>query len=82
MERAALRLLGRRVRQLRKQHAWSQEHLAEVAELHENYVSRVETGTQEPGLFVLLRLCRALNIAPGELLEDFSLRALKRLRLK
>jgi XRE family transcriptional regulator, regulator of sulfur utilization len=82
LERAALRLLGRRVRQLRKQLGWSQEELAEAADLHENYVSRLETGRQEPGFFVLLRLCRALGIAPAAFFGDFNLRALKRLRLK
>jgi transcriptional regulator with XRE-family HTH domain len=70
------------VHQLRKQHGWSQEQLAEAADLHENYVSRLETGRQEPGFFVLLRLCRALGTEPAAFLEDFNLRALKRLRLK
>ncbi len=81
MERAALRLIGRRVRQLRKQAGLTQEQLAEAASLHENYVSRLETGHQEPGLFVLLRLCRALSVPPGELLDDFTPTALRRLRL-
>lgn len=81
MERAALRQFGRRVRQLRKQRGLTQEALAEHADLHENYLSRLETGHQEPGLFVLLRLCRALDVLPGELLEDFTPSALRRLRL-
>lgn len=36
--------------------------------LYEDSVSRLETGEQEPGLFIILRLCRAFEIAPGELL--------------
>jgi len=59
------------VRALRKERGWTQERLAEGADLHENYVSRLETGEQEPGLFVILRLCRAFEVAPGELLEAF-----------
>jgi HTH-type transcriptional regulator, cell division transcriptional repressor len=82
MERAALRILGRRVRTLRQERAWSQERLAEEADLHENYVSRLETGRQEPGLFVLLRLCRAFQLAPGELLDDFTVSSLRRLGLR
>jgi len=68
-ERQALKTFGKRVRELRKARGWTQEQLAEAADLHENYVSRLETGEQEPGLFVLLRLCRALGIATAQLLE-------------
>lgn len=46
----------------------SQEELAEEADLHENYVSRLETGRQEPGLLVIVRLARALKLGVGELL--------------
>jgi len=50
--------------------------------LRENYVSPLETGEQEPGLFVILRLCRALDGRPGQLLDEFTPAALKRVRLK
>lgn len=70
-ERQALKAFGKRVRALRKDRGWTQERLAEAADLHENYVSRLETGEQEPGLFVILRLCRAFAIAPGELMAGF-----------
>lgn len=79
---SVLRDLGRSIRQRRRQAGLTQEQLAEAADLHENYVSRLETGEQEPGLFVLLRLCRALSITPGELLEDFTPSRLRRLRLR
>jgi transcriptional regulator with XRE-family HTH domain len=69
-ERQALKAFGKRVRELRKARGWTQEELAEAADLHENYVSRLETGEQEPGLFVVLRLCRAFKVAPGSLLEQ------------
>lgn len=62
------------MRELRKRRGWTQEALAERASLHENYVSRLETGEQEPGLFVILRLCLALEITPGALLADIPAR--------
>ena len=68
-ERQALKTFGQRVRALRKERRWTQERLAEAADLHENYVSRLETGEQEPGLFVILRLCRAFAIKAGDLLD-------------
>ncbi len=82
MRSAALTLLGKRIRQLRKDRGWSQEALAEAADLHENYISRLETGEQEPGFFVILKLCRAFETTPGELLADFTLPALRRLGLR
>ncbi len=68
-EQAILRGFGQRVREFRKSRGWTQEELAEAADLHENYVSRLETGEQEPGLFVILRLARALAVAPSALVD-------------
>jgi transcriptional regulator with XRE-family HTH domain len=73
-ERQALKTFGKRVRALRKARGWTQEELAEAGSLHENYVSRLETGEQEPGLFVILRLARAFDVNPDELLHDLAAR--------
>jgi ribosome-binding protein aMBF1 (putative translation factor) len=70
MENQALKAFGKRVRALRKARGWTQEDLAETAGLHENYISRLETGAQEPGFFVLRRLARAFNLSAGVLLDE------------
>jgi transcriptional regulator with XRE-family HTH domain len=57
------------VRSLRQARGWTQEALAEKASVHENYVSRLETGRQEPGLLVILKLAAAFTIKPSELLD-------------
>jgi transcriptional regulator with XRE-family HTH domain len=82
MKPAALRSLGQEVRRWRTLRGLSQEELAERADLVQHHVSRIETGDAEPGILVLLRLCRALNIAPSELLAKFTLPRLRRLRLR
>ncbi len=79
-EQQVLKAFGKRVRVLRRARGWTQEELAEAAGLHENYVSRLETGRQEPGFFVVLRLCIAFEITPAELLDQFALVLLRRLR--
>lgn len=81
-EHQVLQRFGSRVRELRKARGWTQEELAEASDLHENYISRLETGNQEPGLFVILRLCRAFGLAPAVLLDEFTVTRLKLLRLK
>lgn len=65
-----LRRFGKAVRERRLTLGMTQERLAEAAELHENYISRLETGRQEPGLLVLLRLARALRVKAEELLRN------------
>jgi transcriptional regulator with XRE-family HTH domain len=52
---------GRRVRQLRKQRAWSQEYLANAADLDRSCVSSIERGEQSPGLLTVYKLSDALQ---------------------
>lgn len=59
--------LGGRVRQLREDREWSQEHLAERAGLDRKTVSRVETASYGTSVDFVLLLARALNVRPGDL---------------
>lgn len=62
-----LRALGKRLRQLRRERGFSQERLAELADIHENHVRRIEAGTANPSYLVAARMARALGIEPGDL---------------
>jgi len=64
---ALLRALGKRIRELRKAQGISQERLAELAEVHENHIRRIEGGDANPSYLVILRITRALKIAPSDL---------------
>ncbi|HEV7484225.1 MAG TPA: helix-turn-helix transcriptional regulator [Thermoanaerobaculia bacterium] len=65
---AQLRSLGKAIRKLRHERGYSQETLAELADIHENHVRRIEGGTANPSYIVLLRIARALRVRPSELL--------------
>jgi XRE family transcriptional regulator, regulator of sulfur utilization len=77
-----LQLFGRRLRELRQERGWSQEQLAEFASVHENFVSRLETGAQEPGLIVILKLARAFDVPAAKLLSEFTGTVIAELRLR
>jgi transcriptional regulator with XRE-family HTH domain len=68
-EASLLKALGKRVRELRKARGLSQERLAELADIHENHVRRIEAGTANPSYLVLVRIGKALGVRPGELID-------------
>lgn len=60
---------GKRVRAMRLAREWSQERLAEAAELNVVQLSNIERGANEPKLRTIIRLARALKVSCGELLK-------------
>lgn len=63
---------GARVRKLRTGLGLSQEALAERAELHWTYISGVERGVRNPGLNIIARLAKGLDVSPAELLAGLD----------
>jgi DNA-binding XRE family transcriptional regulator len=66
------RLFGDRVRELRLQRKLSQEKLAEMAELHRNYVGGVERGERNVSLLNIVKLARGLKVKPTKLIEPIG----------
>jgi transcriptional regulator with XRE-family HTH domain len=60
---------GREVKRARESLRKSQEALAFDAEVHRTYISLIERGQKSPTLAVIVRLARALNVRPSELLR-------------
>lgn len=61
--------LGRRVRGLRDHKGWTQEQLAEQADLDRSYIAGIEVGARNPSLRALERLAEALNVSLAGLFE-------------
>jgi len=57
-------IIGQTVIKYRKKAGFSQETLAEKADIHPNYVGRIERGECSPTLTILLRIAKALNVRP------------------
>jgi transcriptional regulator with XRE-family HTH domain len=62
-------MFGKRVRELRLERRISQEKLAELADLHRNYVGGVERGERNVSLLNIVKLAHGLNVKPAKLIE-------------
>jgi transcriptional regulator with XRE-family HTH domain len=63
-------VFGKRLRELRLSKRISQEKLAEIANLHRNYVGVLERGGQSPSLDAICKLALALKVKAGDLLAN------------
>lgn len=64
------KMIGRRLRAIRKKLRLTQEQVAEIADISPQHYSGIETGSAKVSLPALVRLCNALNATPDEVLMD------------
>lgn len=67
---AQLELVGRKIRQLRRQRKLTQTELAEKIGIHQSDLSRMEKGEYKVGLDTLLRILQTFNLSIGEFFEE------------
>ena len=75
----ALKTLGRRIADLRREKGMTQEALAEAMGVSRNHVADIELGARNTGVWSLLLICKALALPPAALFEDFGTSVLRRL---
>lgn len=63
------KIMAQRVKDLRSRKGFSQEHLAEIAQINLRTVQRIEAGETEPRGDTLKRIANALGVNPDELLD-------------
>jgi len=69
--------IGKKVRQERLRHGWSQEELAEKIEVHPSFVGQLERGLRSASLATLKRLSLAFGIKSAEFLAEDDGRAIR-----
>jgi transcriptional regulator with XRE-family HTH domain len=70
-------MLGQTIREIREQRQMTLRELAKAADLHYNFLQRLETGKENPSARTLVALAAALQILPSELFRRFSNRVMK-----
>jgi transcriptional regulator with XRE-family HTH domain len=67
------KLLGIAIRERRDELEVSQEKLAEMVEVHRNYVGKIERGEQNLTLETLVRFAKVFKCKPSVLLDEAGL---------
>ena len=71
--KAVLESVGANVVRLRTKRGWTQEELAERAEIEQRHLYRIERGRTDIGLTVLLAVAAALEVPVSRLLRPARL---------
>ncbi|MFN2238188.1 MAG: helix-turn-helix domain-containing protein [Thermoanaerobaculia bacterium] len=63
-------LVGRKIRQMRRQHKLTQTELADRIGIHQSDLSRMEQGEYRVGLDTLLKVLQTFDVGIGEFFEE------------
>jgi transcriptional regulator with XRE-family HTH domain len=66
------RALGWRVRQLRDARKWTQEKLAEHADLDRSYIAGIEAGLRNPSVQSVWKIAQALDVTLATLFQGVA----------
>jgi transcriptional regulator with XRE-family HTH domain len=64
------KVLGENIRTQRRSLKWSQEKLAEKADLHRNYIGDIERGEENVSVDALRRIAVAMKVKVSDLVRE------------
>jgi transcriptional regulator with XRE-family HTH domain len=67
------RKIGQAIRSIRESIGLSQEKLAELADVHRNYIGLVERGEQNLTVDSFIRIAKSLDRSPSKLMAEAGL---------
>ena len=62
--------IGKRIAAIRKKRGLKQHQVCEMAGINDKYLSVIENARSIPSLEVVLRICKALDVTPNDVLTD------------
>ena len=75
-------LFGKRVKELRNQHSYTQERLAELVGIDTRNLIKIENGQTFPRVSTLDKLIEVFDITPDEILRTEHLQNIEKLKQK
>lgn len=63
-------VVGRKIKEIRKQKRYSQQDMADMTGLSSNYISEIELGKKEGRLNTYFQIAAALDVSIDELVKD------------
>lgn len=67
------KIIGDRIRAYRNQKGWSQEYLAEKADVHHTYIGQLERGEKNATIESISKIAGALGVSLSRLFENISI---------
>jgi transcriptional regulator with XRE-family HTH domain len=67
-----LEKVGLSIQRIRRSKSLSQEKVAHDAEIDQAYLSRIEAGRSDIGLQMLMKIARALDVQPADILQGLT----------
>ena len=67
------KIIGERIRAYRNQKGWSQEYLAEKADVHHTYIGQLERGEKNATIESISKIAGALGVSLSRLFENISI---------
>ena len=67
------KIIGDRIRAYRNQKGWSQEYLAEKADVHHTYIGQLERGEKNATIESISKIDGALGVSLSRLFENISI---------
>lgn len=64
--------LAKKIRKLRNEREWSQEELADRANLHRTYISHLENGKRQISVETLCKIAKGFGITSSELMKGIQ----------
>ena len=75
------KLVGDRIRALRKERGYSQERLADKADLHYTHIGSIERGEKNWSIETLVKVANGLNVEVSDLFQ-FPMKAAEKKKIK
>lgn len=63
--------IGKNIQNIRKSNGYTQEQLAEKAEVSSRYISDVEQDKAKPSYEVLIRICNIFNVGLDQIFSEY-----------